>query len=173
MTFIHLARRLAGVSPRAKIWIMLAGCVAGFLCWNYPPAKIFMGDSGSSFIGSVLAGLSLWSALQNPQVFWCWFILFGCFMVDATTTLIRRVLRGEKFYEAHRSHAYQYAARKHGSHRSVTLAVGAINLAWLLPIAVLVALRLVDGVAAVIVAYAPLIWLAFRYHAGDRASQDV
>ena len=163
-------------ATRTPLWfvpLVFACCVAGFLIWNYPPAKIFMGDAGSGFIGMVLGFFSLWTGQESPQMFWCWFVLLGCFMVDATTTLVRRVRRGEKFHEAHRSHAYQYAARKHGSHRSVTLAVGAINLAWLLPIALLVALRLVDGVAAVIVAYAPLVWLAFRYHAGDRASQDV
>ena len=89
-------------------WIMpllFTACVSGFLFWNYPPARIFMGDVGSGFVGMVLGLFSLWAGLQRPEVFWCWFILLGCFMVDATTTLIRRVRRGEKFHEAHRSHA--------------------------------------------------------------------
>ena len=164
---------VAGSGTGWLVAVLFAACVGGFLVWNFPPAKIFMGDAGSGFLGLVVGSLALWCGQATPALFWAWFILIGCFMVDATTTLVRRVAGGERFHEAHRSHAYQYAARKHGSHRSVTLAVGAINLAWLLPIAVLVALRLVDGVAAVIVAYAPLVWLAFRYHAGDRASQDV
>ncbi len=92
-------------------------------------------------------------------------------MVDATTTLVRRVRRGEKFYEAHRSHAYQYASRLHGSHKNVSLAVGLINLLWLLPLALPVALGMLDGLVGAIIAYAPLTWLAFRYKAGDRAAQ--
>ena len=163
---------LASDTPLWFIPVLFAACVAGFLIWNYPPAKIFMGDSGSGFIGFVLALLSLWTAQDTPRVFWCWFILLGGFMVDATTTLVRRVRRGERFNEAHRSHAYQYAARRHRSHERVTIAFGAINLLWLLPIALLVAWGTVDGVAATIVAYAPLVWLAFRYKAGVRAEQD-
>jgi Fuc2NAc and GlcNAc transferase len=150
-----------------------AACVAGFLVWNYPPAKIFMGDVGSGFIGMVLAIFSLWAAQQVTQVFWCWFILMGCFMVDATTTLVRRVRRGEKFHEAHRSHAYQYAARKHGSHKSVSVAFLAVTALWLFPLSVAVALGRLDGLAGVVVAYLPLIVLAFRYKAGDRAAQEV
>ena len=92
-------------------------------------------------------------------------------MVDATTTLIRRVRRGEKFYEPHRSHAYQYASRLHRSHRTVTLAVGVINVAWLLPVALLVAMRRLDGAVGTLIAYAPLVWLAYRYKAGNRAAQ--
>ena len=106
-------------------------------------------------------------------MFWCWFILLGCFMVDATTTLVRRVRRGDKFNEAHRSHAYQYASRKHGSHKAVSLSIGLINLAWLLPIAAMVAVGWLDGAAGAVMAYGPLVWLAFRYKAGDRASQPV
>ena len=162
---------LATATAHWFVPVAFASCVAGFLAWNYPPAKIFMGDAGSGFIGIVLGILSLWTAQEIAQVFWSWFILLGCFMVDATTTLVRRVRRGDKFNEAHRSHAYQYAARKHGSHRNVSLACGFINLVWLLPLALLVAMRKLDGVAGVILAYAPLVWLAFHYKAGARADQ--
>lgn len=164
---------LASASPQWYLPVLLASSVAGFLIWNYPPAKIFMGDAGSGFLGAVIALFALWTALAHQQVYWSWFILIGCFMVDATTTLVRRVRRGEKASEAHRTHAYQYASRRHGSHKVVTLAVAAINILWLLPLAVLVALNQVDGLAATIVAYVPLVWLAFRYKAGDRAHQEV
>ena len=157
------------------LWVvpaLFAACVAGFLIWNLPPAKIFMGDAGSGFLGLVLGFLSLWAAFQAPPVYWSWFILTGVFMVDATTTLVRRVRRGDRFNEAHRNHAYQYAARRHGSHKVVTLTVAAINLLWLLPLAVAVSMGKVDGLAATIVAYIPLVALAFRYKAGDRAGQE-
>lgn len=162
---------LAGSGSVWTLSVVFAACVGGFLVWNWPPAKIFMGDAGSGFLGLMVALLSLWCGQATPHLFWAWFVLIGCFMVDATTTLIRRVIRGERFSEAHRCHAYQYASRVHGSHKKVTLACGAINLVWLFPVAALVALRMVDGVVGVIVTYAPLVWLAFRYKAGDRVAQ--
>lgn len=163
---------LATGTPYWFLPVLFAACVFGFLLWNYPPAKIFMGDAGSGAIGMVIAVFSLWAAQEVQPVFWSWFILIGCFMVDATTTLVRRVRRGDKFNEAHRSHAYQYASRKHGSHAKVSLAVGAINTLWLLPLAIAVALGALDGVVGLIVAYAPLVWLVFHYKAGVRAAQE-
>ena len=163
---------LAGSGNGWMAAIVFAACVGGFLVWNWPPAKIFMGDAGSGFLGLMVALLSLWSGQAAPALFWSWFIMVGCFMVDATVTLVRRVRRGERFFEAHRTHAYQYASRRAGRHLPVTLAVGAINVMWLLPIATVVALGRLDGVVGVLIAYAPLVWLAFRYHAGDRASQE-
>jgi Fuc2NAc and GlcNAc transferase len=162
---------LATSNPLWSLPLLLAASAAGFLLLNYPPAKIFMGDVGSGFIGMVLGGMSLWAAQFSPGIFWSWLILTGCFVVDATTTLVRHVLRGEKFYEAHRSHAYQHASRVNGSHKAVSLGVGAINVAWLLPWAAAVAMRLVDGATAVLLAYAPLVWLAYRYEAGNRSAQ--
>jgi Fuc2NAc and GlcNAc transferase len=153
--------------------VLFAACVAGFLCWNFPPARIFMGDAGSGFLGLVVALLALWSARNTPHLVWSWVILSAVFLADATTTLVRRVRRGERFAQAHRNHAYQYAARVHGSHRAITLAVLGINIVWLLPIAVAVALRWLDGIAGVAVSISPLVWLAFRYKAGDRAGQEI
>jgi Fuc2NAc and GlcNAc transferase len=153
--------------------VAFAACVAGFLVWNFPPARIFMGDAGSGFLGYIIATLALWSSHTAAHLFWSWFILGGCFMVDATTTLVRRVRRGEAFNEAHRSHAYQYAARRHESHKTVSIAFVAITLCWLLPLAVAVAVGRLDGLVGVAVGYAPLVALAFRYKAGDRAAQEV
>ena len=163
---------LAGSGSGWMLALVFASCVGGFLLWNFPPAKIFMGDAGSGFLGLMVALLSLWCGQTAPHLFWAWFILIGCFMVDGTTTLVRRVRHGDKFNEAHRSHAYQYAARRFGAHRPVTLTVAGINLLWLLPIAVAVALGWLDGVLGVGIAYAPLLWLAFRFKAGDRAAQE-
>lgn len=146
--------------------MLLAAAVAGFLFWNFPPARIFMGDAGSGFLGITLGVLSLQAAWVAPQLLWSWLILLGVFIVDATFTLLRRLLRGDKVYEAHRSHAYQYASRRFGSHLPVTMAVGVINMFWLLPIAVAVTRFGLDGSLGVIVAYAPLLGLAIRYQIG-------
>ncbi|MFJ2713317.1 MULTISPECIES: MraY family glycosyltransferase [unclassified Pseudomonas] len=157
------------VDATALIWapLLLAAAVMGFLCWNFPPAKIFMGDAGSGFLGVVLGGLSLQAAWQNPSLFWGWLILLGVFIVDATFTLFRRLLRGDKVYEAHRSHAYQFASREYGRHLPVTLTTGLINLCWLLPIAVGVTRFGLGGVWGVLLAYIPLVFLAIRFHAGE------
>ena len=158
---------LGGFGGTAVLPLLLAAAVAGFLYWNFPPAKIFMGDAGSGFIGIVLAGLSLQAAWVSPAMFWCWLILLGVFIVDATYTLVRRLLRGDKVYEAHRSHAYQFASRLYGKHLPVTVAVAALNVGWLLPVAYCVAQLGLDGALGVVLAYVPLIVLAIHYRAGD------
>jgi Fuc2NAc and GlcNAc transferase len=158
------------VVPGSSQWIApaaLLAAVAGFLFWNYPPARIFMGDGGSGFIGVTLAVFSIHAAWAAPNLFCAWLIMLGAFIVDASVTLIRRFLvGGRRYLEAHRSHAYQHAARKYGAHKPVSLAVGAINLAWLCPLAITVGLGHMDGTLGLLVAYAPLVWLAFRLNAG-------
>jgi len=153
----------------ALIWgpLILAMAVLGFLYWNFPPARIFMGDAGSGFLGVTLGVLSLQAAWESSALFWAWLILLGVFIVDATFTLLRRLIRGDKVYEAHRSHAYQFASRHFGKHLPVTLAVGAINLFWLLPIAFCVTYWELDGALGLAIAYFPLIILAVKYHAGE------
>lgn len=151
--------------------LILAAAVAGFLFWNFPPARIFMGDAGSGFLGITLGVLSLQAAWVAPQFLWSWLILLGVFVVDATFTLLRRLLRGDRVYEAHRSHAYQYASRRFGGHLSVTLAVTALNLLWLLPIALWVVWGGLDGLVGLVIAYAPLIGLAVKYKAGELESR--
>ncbi|MCY1510579.1 Undecaprenyl-phosphate alpha-N-acetylglucosaminyl 1-phosphate transferase [compost metagenome] len=146
--------------------VLLAIAVAGFLFWNFPPARIFMGDAGSGFLGISLGVLSLQAAWAAPEFLWSWLILLGVFIVDATWTLFRRLLRGDKVYEAHRSHAYQFASRRYGRHLPVTLAVAAINLFWLFPLAFLVGIDWIDGSVGLIIAYIPLLILAMKFKAG-------
>ncbi|MBA5960659.1 glycosyl transferase [Pseudomonas lactis] len=157
---------LTGFDRLVWLPLMLAMAVAGFLCWNFPPARIFMGDAGSGFLGMILGIISIHAAWASAQLLWVWLILLGVFIVDATLTLIRRLVRGDKVYEAHRSHAYQFASRQFGKHLPVTLAVAALNLFWLLPVALCVMLLGVDGVTGLIVAYVPLVTLAIKYQAG-------
>lgn len=156
------------------VWplLSLAAAVAGFLVWNFPPARIFMGDAGSGFLGIILAGLSLQAAWNHPHLLWGWLILMGVFVVDATYTLLRRLLRGERIYEAHRSHAYQYASRHCKSHLTISLAVAIINLGWLLPVAIAVVWLGLDGASGVLLAYAPLVLIAIRFNAGKREHND-
>nr|WP_314638671.1 glycosyltransferase family 4 protein [uncultured Pseudomonas sp.] len=150
------------------VTLTLSAAVGGFLCWNFPPARIFMGDAGSGFLGLVLGVISIAAAWTSPELLWSWLILFGVFVVDATWTLLRRLLAGEKVYEAHRSHAYQYASRKYRSHKAVVFAVIGINLLWLMPLAIVVGKGLISGVVGLGIAYAPLIAIAWMLNAGVR-----
>jgi len=113
-----------------------AACL-GFLRWNWSPAAIFMGDVGSGYLGYVIAVIAVDSFQTSAINIYAWLILGGVFIVDATLTLVRRLIRRERVYQAHRTHAYQWLARRWGSHSSVTIAVIIINLFWLFPCAVL------------------------------------
>ncbi|KAB0498503.1 MraY family glycosyltransferase [Pseudomonas moorei] len=159
---------LTGYGAFALLPLLLAFAVSGFLYWNFPVARIFMGDAGSGFLGITLGLLSLQAAFIAPQLLWSWLILLGVFIVDATWTLFRRLLRGEKVYEAHRSHAYQFASRQYKKHLPVTLTVGVVNLVWLLPIALLVGSGYLDGLLGVLIAYLPLALLAVKFKAGAK-----
>lgn len=164
---------LTGHPELAMAPLVLAAAAGGFLLWNFPPARIFMGDAGSGFLGIVLGVLSLHAAWQAPQLLWSWVILLGVFVVDATLTLLRRLLRGEKVYEAHRSHAYQHASRRYGRHLPVTLAVAAIDLLWLLPIALWVGRGSMEGLLGILLAYLPLVAIALWFRAGMPESRSV
>ncbi len=153
--------------------LLILMAIMGFLVWNWPPAKIFMGDVGSCFIGLVLGMISVVHAHLNPVLFMSWIILMGVFITDATLTLIRRIIRKQVFYEAHRSHAYQYASRRFKSHRTVTLSIILINLFWLSPWAAMVAFGRIDAVWALLISYIPLLALAFYFKAGAAELQDV
>jgi Fuc2NAc and GlcNAc transferase len=173
--FITLAAALAGLiggwAPEipAAAWV-LGFASAGFLCWNWPPARVFLGDVGSGYLGYLIAVLALASARTNPAALWVWLILGGVFFIDATVTLCRRLLRGERVFEAHRSHAYQWLARRWGSHGRVTATVTAVNLAWLLPWSVLAVSLPRCAIVSVIGALAPLALLAPLLGAGRAES---
>lgn len=126
----------AGHGALGTVALLVAGAAAGFLYWNWAPARIFMGDAGSGFLGYVLAVLAL--AAENagavPAIALLTALL-AVFVVDATLTLLRRMARGERWSQAHRSHAYQRAVQSGLSHTQVTLTVLAANvlfavLAW-------------------------------------------
>jgi len=153
----------AGV-PAASI-VFGAACV-GFLLWNWPPASIFMGDVGSGYIGYVIGVLALATTHHGRDTFWVWLILGGTFYVDATVTLIRRLLRGEPVHQAHRSHAYQWLARRSSSHLRVTVAVWMVNLLWLLPCAFLATLYLSQAEWIAFGALTPLVILALALGSG-------
>lgn len=167
----------------AAYWLlMLASAIAGFLLWNWPPAKIFMGDAASGFVGFSLGVIALYTANHYPISIWSWLILLGVFAVDATWTLGVRVLRGERWYEAHAKHAYQILARhrqalndatgmsieqaRAEAHKWVVVRILLINLFWLMPLAWLASVAPSYGLLLTLIAFLPLSLLAWRLGAG-------
>ncbi|MDB6060251.1 MAG: glycosyl transferase [Verrucomicrobiaceae bacterium] len=140
--------------------------ITGFLVWNFPKAKVFMGDAGSAYIGALVGLAILWSQLwQGPSLF-SWLILLGVFIVDTTYTLILRIWTRQRWYAAHRVHAYQRLSDIVSSHTRTVLLLSTVNILWLLPFAWLARNGGALGWAAITVAYIPLIVACQRLKAG-------
>lgn len=157
----------------AEGYRQLLGCtaaaVAGFLVWNFPRGRVFMGDAGSVFLGFWLGALAAWSVAAGDLVIWVWLLLPGVFVVDASYTLAVRLVTGQRWHQPHRSHAYQYLARRWGGHGRVVVLVLAINLLWLLPLAWLAQLALLPGPLALVTGYLPLLLGCYTLRAGQES----
>ncbi len=131
-TITGLGLALAGWDPfAAACGAAVAGACAGFLVHNWAPARIFMGDVGSGALGFLFASLPLLApAPQRSRAVLFVALSLWFFLVDATWTLARRIVRGERWYEAHRQHLYQQLVTAGASHARVTssLALGALVL---------------------------------------------
>lgn len=161
-----LNQRFSGPDAATFILASLAAASVGFLALNWPPAKIFMGDGASGFLGFTFSLFAV-APLASPRISVpVWLLLGGLFIGDASVTLLRRILRGERFFQAHRLHAYQHLARQWKSHLPVTAAYGAVNMIWLLPWAYLVASAPQSAVWALPAALIPLTALLLAVGAG-------
>ena len=109
--------------------LVIAAASLGFLAYNFPPAKLFLGDTGSTALGFLAAAGSLWGHQAGLFPFWAALWVFSPFIVDATVTLLRRLLRGERVWEAHRSHYYQRLVLLGWGHRRTVLVEYALMLA--------------------------------------------
>lgn len=119
------------------IAVMGAACLA-FLPFNFPHAKVFLGDVGSLFMGGFAVWLAMIFLFQNENGLWAFLTLFALFWVDASYTLVRRLLRKANVFTAHRDHAYQHLANSLlKSHQTTSLLILAINALWLFPLAYL------------------------------------
>lgn len=128
---------LGGVpADHPLLWwvIAIAAATFAFLLMNWPPARIFMGDAGSTYLGFMIAFVAFTTIATGWLTMFQWMILVATFVVDATLTLTRRLVRCEPIFKAHRLHAYQHLSRRWG-HRPVTLATIALNVCILLPVA--------------------------------------
>lgn len=147
--------------------VATAAAACGFGVLNWPPAKIFMGDVGSGFLGFMIGAAVLMGAnAQHSGGVWPYLILSSAFIVDGTITLLRRMATGQKWTQPHRSHAYQHAARRWG-HRAVTLTFLTVNLIWVLPLAWLARDQPVAGAALTLICVLPLAGIAIYLGAGS------
>ncbi len=123
----YIAGRL-GLLPSLTVAWVIAAAALGFLFWNWPPARIFMGDAGSGFLGYTLGCLAIGSGTGWQGGFYTFALLLALFWVDATFTLLKRMIRRERFWEPHRQHLYQQAAQKGYSHHEITLFFVTVNM---------------------------------------------
>jgi UDP-N-acetylmuramyl pentapeptide phosphotransferase/UDP-N-acetylglucosamine-1-phosphate transferase len=130
-----------GSGPWAWLAAGFAGAVAGFLPFNFPRARVFLGDVGSGAIGYTLAALVLVAYLQRPGSWMLLLLPICAFLVDGALTLARRIIRSEKWWTPHVKHAYQGWARRIGSHVPVTVAYGMFSLGAVLSMLWAIGLR--------------------------------
>lgn len=153
-----LAASLAGQYDLAIWSACIAAAAVGFLVFNFDPARIFMGDVGSVPLGFLAAVLGLQGMWVNAWPVWFPLLVFSVFIVDATVTLLRRGLRGEKVWVAHREHYYQRLIQSGWSHRRLALtayllmfsAAGSACLLIAAPLVVQISVLGVWGIAYVL-----------------------
>jgi len=141
----------------ALFCLLLGASQLGFLVWNWPPARLFMGDAGSIPTGFLLAGLALEGAVSGRLGLAVWLVLLAPFIADASWTLLWRIATGQPFTQPHRLHAYQRLSRHWGSHLRVDLLLAALFVLVLLPLAWMAEIYPEYAVLLVILAYLPLL----------------
>jgi UDP-N-acetylmuramyl pentapeptide phosphotransferase/UDP-N-acetylglucosamine-1-phosphate transferase len=110
--------------------LIVAVASSGFLVFNYPPARIFMGDVGAVPLGFLAAALAVKGNRENVLGLWGPIIIFSPFIVDATVVLIRRTLRGARIWEPHREHYYQRLVLAGWSHRRTVCVEYLLMIGW-------------------------------------------
>ena len=143
--------------------VLLLTTTSTFMVFNWPPASIFMGDSGSAFLGYIFGALILFTVKSGDISIWTWLIVFGYFFADTTVTQLMRIILVKKWYLPHRSHAYQNLARITGSHLKVTGGVVLYNVVWILPLTIWSVMKPEMALFAVVLAIAPSLVFAFKY----------
>ncbi len=156
-----------GPSVVALLYSVLAAAVLGFLIWNWFPAKIFMGDVGSCFLGYSFGALTLLGIVRHRLSPFVPLILLGVFIIDASLTLAKRVIRGDRWLQPHRTHAFQHLSCRLG-HERTTLTIAAVNVLWLLPWAAVAQRHPSWELGCLLAAWLPIVAAAQRLRAGER-----
>ncbi|MGK0298206.1 MAG: Fuc2NAc and GlcNAc transferase [Gammaproteobacteria bacterium] len=113
--------------------LVIIASSTGFLIWNWPPARIFMGDVGSCLLGFIYSIIIIETYIKNILPLTIWLILFSFFICDASLTLLYRVASGKEWYRAHRQHGYQLYIQMGKSHKQLIYVILSINMIFLYP----------------------------------------
>lgn len=160
-----MAVSLGDAGIAALAFASATGCL-GFLVFNWPPAKIFMGDVGSGALGLAIGAVAALLVQRHPAMLWACLILPSAFLVDSGLTLARRMLDGQRWYAPHRQHLYQWLVRVNWSHARTDVAYMIWNLAVIAPLAWLAVRWPARGAWCFVAAYALAV---AAWHAGKRA----
>ena len=174
---LALAAWLGGAPALAALCAAIAAAALAFLRFNFPPARVFMGDAGSIPLGFLAAMLGIVGTMQQVWSGLFPLLVFSPFIVDASVTLVRRTLRGEKIWKAHRSHYYQRVVLLGASHRQLALAAYLLMVVMAaLAFALAILPKYSLGVLAISVAIYLLLFLAidsrWRRCLSNRMSMD-
>lgn len=152
---------------------LLAVSVMGFLVFNWPPAQIFMGDIGSTFLGFILGVFIIYTTNTDKLSIWTWLILLAVFFVDVIYTISVRVITKQNITRAHKNHCYQkitaILSKNHDKeyvHKTVAWGVISINLIYLLPLAYLSEKYPDFSIILWIMSAIPLILISLKFKAG-------
>ena len=162
---------LTGETSLATTSLAIAASAAGFLIWNWPPARLFMGDVGSCALGFAFAIIAIDGYRRGGgAALPVWTILLAPFLVDSGLTLITRILRGERWYLAHRSHAYQRLVRHGWTHLKVTVIFLLIDIICMAPLAFFAAQSPAEAwsFAGVALLLPGMLWIAVRKSIPDQ-----
>jgi UDP-N-acetylmuramyl pentapeptide phosphotransferase/UDP-N-acetylglucosamine-1-phosphate transferase len=173
-TAFGLAAYLAHDHTFSLLNFAVAAAALGFLCFNFPPAKVFMGDAGSIPLGFLAVAMGLWGWQLGYWQWWFPLLVFSPFIMDASVTLVKRTLRGVKITEAHREHYYQRTIQMGASHRKVVWIEYALMV--LAGGAALLSLQLVFPWAVFLVIgtlyTALMVYVDWRWNAFKRATNE-
>jgi Fuc2NAc and GlcNAc transferase len=158
-----LSVQVGGPAAFSLVAVTIAGAYAGFLIFNWPPARLFMGDAGSLSAGLLLAWLGLWLWRDGVLPVSVWLLLMSPFLLDTAATLLARMRRRERLTEAHKSHLYQRLARHLGSHRRVDYGLLLLHLLWLLPLSFAIALELLPAWTSIALGLFPQFLLMVKF----------
>ena len=158
-----LALWLGGAGLAGLAFASAAGCL-GFLLFNHPPARVFMGDVGSGALGLVIGAVAALLVQRQPAILWACATLPSAFLVDSGLTLARRMLAGQRWYAPHRQHLYQWLVRVNWSHAQTDAAYVTWNLLIVAPLAWLAAIQPMLGAWYCAAAYVAgvVVWLASK-----------
>lgn len=174
--FYAAALGLAGEYGAAMFAALLGAAALGFLPFNFPRARAFLGDGASGFLGLAVAWLALFAAVHAIVPVPLALVLMSAFLVDSGLTLLARMLRGERFWQPHREHLYQWLVRAGASHARVSLGYLAWNLLVALP-ALLAGQHLASDrqwlLAGAVLGGAGVLWLLLRLPLARRLAPEV